>query len=266
MDKHAPKTVEALKTRLEEQLLRMKDLSLDAGSLKLENTIYDELGEENAKNIEIKKDAIKQTAGKIYDRRDNFCDSVYRKISEIEEDRSLVDETEKKDVQEELQQFDTHIALLKRLNASVNLEMIVIKAELARAKEEQHEVYELQTEQENAKEEITQLLSEVEKLEIDVTSSDKRKNQQDVLTIAPSPKRQFISDPIPPLNSPNCSDDEAHAIFQPVTRPERGQFFDFSNHANTSLATDNKPKFVFKRAVKQGSLFSDPNAISSGSK
>lgn len=257
-NKLVPKSVEDLKNCIETQLIRMQSLSLEESRLQSENSLYQEMYSENAKKLEHQKTSLRQIASNIYDRRDNFCKSVYKTITDIQQGYATtpdpIVESEKQLIKDELEKVDVQIVQLRRLNAMVNMEMIVIKAELARAKDDQQRVYEVRAEQEQIKEQISQLQLEVQQLEIDVAASNepKRANVEDILTISPWPKRPYISDSVPP-NSPNFSSDEESATLE----KSRAVGFDFSECFDGAKGTSQKSKFVFKRAVQQGSLF-DP--------
>lgn len=250
-NKHIPKSVEALKASIETQLEKMKGLSLEESRLQTENELYEEMCETNAKNLEAQKASLRQIASSIYERRDNFCKNAYKTIADMQQvSTGLRDDSKRQSVEEELQKVDTKIAELRRLNVLVNMEMVVIKAELARAKSDQHRVYQDRADQEKIKEQISHLQTEVQQLQLEVaaTSSDKRQNAEDILTIAPSPKRPYIPDTVPPNSPTTSSDDESEPI--PIRNKTREAVFDFSKCFDIVKGTPQKPKFVFKRPVQ----------------
>lgn len=254
MENPSNTTIEKVKIRMEEQLKHLRNLKIEEDKLKNVNQSYLTLYEENMKELKSQKEVMQATTSNIIARRDNFCQNIYDKESHIDDanpDKDTFPDEEK--IEQELQECDKHVAYLRKLNANVSIELIAMKARAARAREERGIVDEDSEEQENVKNQISQLYVEVQKLEIDATSREKRKFPEDDFSFVPPNKRQFISDPVPPLNSPNTTDDED---FQPVCtkiQPGKLNFTKRNDDHDTNKDDDPQIKsiFVFKEAVEQ---------------
>lgn len=180
MEKETPESIEMLKSSIETQLERMKGLTID-----------------------------ETTVETVKSRSDNFCSSIIKTLNEIEEEIAAGKRTAK---EKDLKQCDMGIAQLRRINAQVNWEMMVIKAELSRAMDNNPEKGVL---------------------------IKKHANSEDVLTIAPLPKKQCLTDTVPP-NSPNISSDDELDHHNAV-------IYDFSGCFDNG--TPNKPQFLFKQST-----------------
>ncbi|XP_063706906.1 uncharacterized protein LOC134835851 [Culicoides brevitarsis] len=188
MEPNPSKTVEMLKSNIESALERIKGLSISENPSK-----------------------PTENPSEILTRRDSFCANIYNTLQEINSS----------EIKDELQKVDQQIAQLKRINAKVNWEMIVIKAELSRFSGDAIE-----------DQQISHLESEVQHLEI----AAKHPNAEDILEIAPFPKKKCL---VPPNTPDGVSDDEDSNPLSPI--------FDFSGCFETNGAP-NKPSLVFKRS------------------
>lgn len=275
-----PENVFDMQWSAKDNLQQIEQLNLEQEKIQMENEALESLFLENSLALTQEMDNLKETRCEVYEMRDKFCDDIYKELMLIEsnlglncaEESTIVYHEVQKKVDDDIEKCTDEIAKLRRLNATVDLELMVLKAELARAEDEKLKMNSNEQEKQNEiRQEIENIRIEISKLEMNSQKKDsKSRKQRESTSLTPPAKRKFIRTPVAPNNSPikgvpisNTNLNRVIVIDEEVFATKgTGHFLNESDSAEHNLPGTNisnqkpvvanlerkKSKFVFKRA------------------